>query len=101
MGRSLVPATPRSPWSLHSTCRSAHKGKTKSVHETVCFTHPGLFLTKGILFTYPVWDEVVQTQAIGVRVILPSVPVVVDLREFKCYTHKDIFKLLNIKDILL
>ena len=46
--------------------------------------HTEMLTTGGILLTYPVWYEMVETQAVGVRVILPSIPAVVDLRELKC-----------------
>lgn len=49
--------------------------------------------------TYPVWDEVVETQAVGVCVILSAVPVVVDLRELERYTKK-ILKWLSLEEFL-
>lgn len=41
------------------------------------------------MLTYPVWYEMVETEAVGVCVILPSVPLVVDLRELKSYRQHD------------
>lgn len=42
------------------------------------------------LLTYPVWYEMVETQGIGICVILPSVHLVVDLRELKGYNNNNI-----------
>lgn len=42
-------------------------------------------MTKAISLTYPVWYEMVETQAVGICVVLPCKLLVVDLRELKSY----------------
>ena len=70
---------------LHIQLADLHA--SKSVNEKLCFTHSESLSIEGILSTYPVWYEMVETQAIGVCVILPSVPLVVNLRELECYKN--------------
>lgn len=45
--------------------------------------HTESLTIEGILLTYPVWYEMVETQAVGVCVVLPCIPLIVDLRELK------------------
>lgn len=44
-GRSLVLATPRSPWSSRPTCRSAHRGTKQQFKKQFCFIHSDSLMT--------------------------------------------------------
>lgn len=71
---------------LHVQLADLHVSyKNKSTKESV-FQKPH-FKSRAML-SYPVWYEMVKTQGIGVCVILPTVPPVVDIRKLKCYKTK-------------
>lgn len=75
---------------LHIQLADLHKRQDKKkVNERGYLLHFENLTTGGILLTYPVWYEMVETQAIGVCVILPSIPFVVDLRELKSYKQHE------------